>query len=39
MHAHVYVLFYDKEGREGGGSILMRMHILSPKGADVITIH
>lgn len=36
MHAHVYVLFYDTEGR---GSILMRTHILSLKGADVITIH
>lgn len=22
MHAHVYVLFYDKEGREGGGEYI-----------------
>lgn len=38
MHVHVYVLYYEKGGK---GSILVRIHILFLKGADVIdfTIH
>lgn len=37
VHAHVYVLFNEKE-REGV-FVKVGMHILSLKGADAITIH
>lgn len=37
VHAHVYVLYYG-EGGGVGGSILVRIHILFLKGADVIDL-